>query len=67
MQRLGWRDDQPDHVYANLVLKLNSSNCVCLFFCVDFSNVLRVLISIDAQHLLAGEMTNHTTFMPTWY
>ena len=39
VQRLGWRDDQPDHVYANLPLKLKSNNCVCLFFCVDFSNV----------------------------
>ena len=30
VQRLGWRDDQPYHVYANLVLKVNSSEC--LFF-----------------------------------
>ena len=34
-------------------------------FWVDFSNVLRVLISIDAQHLLASEMVNQTTFMQT--
>ena len=30
VQRLGWRDDQPDHVYANLVFKLKSSECFSL-------------------------------------
>ena len=30
VQRLGWRDDQPHHIYANLSLKVKSGKCFCL-------------------------------------
>ena len=47
MQCLGGRDDQPDHVYANLVLKLKSSECfffvgVCMSECGVLSQDLSV-------------------------
>ena len=65
VQRLGGRDDQPDHIYANLTLKVKGGKCFCLVFVwvhmwrlvsrlVDsktFLNVLRVVVSIDLQCL----------------
>ena len=32
VQRLGGRDDQPDHIYANLTLKVKGGKCFCLVF-----------------------------------